>query len=146
VGSIRGADSGINALLFVRHSDRSGVKTVTGRYNQFNESEQLAQILQWDPDKIGSYEGGEKTIEPDRLLRIAKALGLQLFNFIHRPDGPRLGARKDEQQPSGGGGSCPTLIEEGLALNRAFFNIKPAPLRKAIIALAVEYAKMDTAD
>jgi hypothetical protein len=88
VGSIRGADSGINALLFVRHSDRSGVKTVTGRYNQFNESEQLAQILQWDPDKIGSYEGGEKTIEPDRLLRIAKALACSCSILFIAPTGP----------------------------------------------------------
>ena len=46
-------------------------------------------------------------------------------------------------EPSAGGGSYQTLLDEGLALHQAFVNIGDAALRKSVIALAVECTKSE---
>ena len=105
--------------------------------------EQLAEKLQIDPRDIRAYESGAKRVSAERLLRIAKVLGVGPVEFFRFSDGQQRDAGEDDKRPSGGGGAYLTLVEEGLALHQAFASIKAAPLRRAIVALAVEYAKTE---
>ncbi len=103
--------------------------------------EQLAGELQLDPKDISAFESGAKPINADRLLRIAKALGVrpvEFFRFSEEADG---GAGEHDKRPSAGGGGYGSLVEEGLALHQAFVSIKAASLRNAIVTLAIECGK-----
>ena len=57
------------------------------------------------------------------------------------PEERQDGAGEEDKQLSAEGDEYTTLLKEGFALHRAFLNIKTARLRRAIVALAVEYAK-----
>jgi transcriptional regulator with XRE-family HTH domain len=94
--------------------------------------EQLAEKLQIDPKDINAYERGAKRITADRLLRLAKILGVKpvyFFGFDDRP-ASRETARL-------------TLPDQGLRLHRAFIGVKNPALREAIVSLVIELARND---
>jgi len=143
-------------------TDRVGHEAFVAKVNQIDRSlggrlrakrtssgltlEQLANRLDIDPEDILSYETGAKRISADRLLRIAKVLGVRPVYFFGFPDDrtPLPDTRRTGlcEAPA----SYLTLPEQGLRLHRAFVNLPNDALRESIVALVVELAKSETAN
>jgi transcriptional regulator with XRE-family HTH domain len=137
--------------------DHGGNKTVTKHLNQIDRSlgirlrdkrtsigisqEQLAERLQIDPRDVDLYEAGAKRISADRLLRIAKVLGVRPVYFFGFSDDDGPTAAGLDVQPCEGTGAYLTLPDQGLRLHRAFANVKNSALREAIVTLVIEMAK-----
>src|SRR5215472_15965552 len=75
----------------INHVDRSlGTRMRERRTERGLSQEALADKLQVDPKEIDLYEAGAKRMSADRLLRIAKALGVRpvyFFGFTDAKDG-----------------------------------------------------------
>src|SRR5260370_15320203 len=98
--------------------DHGVIKTVTKHLNQIDRSlgirlrdkrtsigisqEQLADKLQIDAREIDLYEAGAKRISADRLLRIAKVLGVRPVYFFGFSDDPGRGATAFGEPPCEG--------------------------------------------
>ena len=141
---------------------RAGIMTVSKNLSQIDRSlggrlrdkrmssglsqEQLAEKLGIDPTDVNLYETGAKRISADRLLRIAKALGVRpvyFFGFSEERPQPRSKGEHDEL-PCEGTGTYLTLPDQGLRLHRAFVNVRNSVLREAIVTLVVEMAKSES--
>ena len=107
--------------------------------------EQLAQKIQIGPEGISAHERGEKDMSADQLRQPAKALAVRPVKLFRFTEEPQHGANGDGKQRSAEGNAYLTLLEEGLALHKAFISIKDSRLRKGIVALAVVYAKSEDA-
>jgi transcriptional regulator with XRE-family HTH domain len=95
--------------------------------------EQLAEKLQIDPKDIYAYERGAKRITADRLLRLAKILGVKPVYFFGF----------DDDRPASRETARLTLPDQGLRLHRAFIGVKNPALREAIVSLVIELARND---
>ena len=139
---------------------RAGLKTVSKNLNQIDRSLggrlrdkrtssglsqlQLAEKLGIDPKDVDLYETGAKRISADRLLRIAKALGVRPVYFFGFSEDRTLGKDEPAERPCEGTGVYLTLPDQGLRLHRAFINVKNSVLREAIVTLVVEMARNDS--
>jgi transcriptional regulator with XRE-family HTH domain len=103
--------------------------------------EQLAKRLRIGPGEIGAYESGAKRISADLLLRIARALGVRPDYFFRFSDQRVGGAAEDDQGRCGENLHYPTMLHEGLRLQRAFVSIRNATVRQSIVAFVVELAR-----
>src|SRR5437660_752268 len=131
--------------------DYAGIGAVTKHINQIDRSlgnrlrerrtssglsqEQLAEKLQIDPKDINLYETGAKRISADRLLRLAKALGVRPVYFFGFSEARGLSAAEPKDRACAGTGVYLDLPDQGLRLHRAFVNVKNSVLREAIVTL-----------
>ena len=99
---------------------RAGIKTVSKNLNQIDRSlggrlrdkrmsnglsqEQLAEKLGIDPKDVDLYETGAKRISADRLLRIAKALGVRPVYFFGFSEDITPGKSKSSERSCEGPG------------------------------------------
>ena len=107
--------------------------------------EQLAEKLRIDPKEVDLYETGAKRISADRLLRIAKALGVRPVYFFGFSEESARGADEHDEKPCDGTSVYLTLPDQGMRLHRAFVSVKNSALREAIVNLVVEFAKSENA-
>ena len=77
----------------------------------------------------------------DRLRRPAKAFGVRPVELLRFPEEPPHDPGEDDTRLPAEGDAYLTLLEEAVALHKAFVSIRAAQLRKSIVALAMEYAK-----
>ena len=102
---------------------------------------QLAARLQIGADEISDYEGGRKRLDVDLLLHIARALDVRPDYFFHFSDQGRHDALKNDEGAWERADLYPTLVDQGLRLQRAFVGIRNASVRDSIVALVVELAR-----
>jgi transcriptional regulator with XRE-family HTH domain len=135
--------TGFNAVTkHVNQIDRSlGLRLRERRTLRGVSQEELAEKLQIDPKEIDLYEAGGKRISADRLLRIAKALGVRPVYFFGFSDARDGSAGDIDEHPCEGARGYLTLPDQGLRLHRAFVGVKNSILREAIVTLVVEMAK-----
>lgn len=114
------------------------------RTSSGQSQQQLAEKLQIDPQDIAGFESGALRLSADRLLRIADALGVRAIEFLRFSDEAQRGAGDAENQFYEEGSAYVSLIDEGLALHRAFISIKAKSLRREIVDLAIEYGRMES--
>ena len=143
-------------------TDRAGPQALALKVNQIDRSiggrlrdkrissaltpEQLGDRLDIDPEDILSYETGAKRISAERLLRIAKALGVRPVYFFGAPDDKHPSVDEDRKKLREAPGSYLALPEQGLRLQRAFLNVRDDAMRESIVALVVALAKAETAN
>ncbi len=139
---------------------RVGIKTVSKNLNQIDRSlggrlrdkrmsnglsqEQLAAKLGIDPKDVDLYEIGAKRISADRLLGIAKALGVRPVYFFGFSEDITPGKSESSERSCEDQGVYLTLPDQGMRLHRAFINVKNSVLREAIVTLVVEMAKSES--
>jgi len=85
----------------------------------------------------------ERRMSADRLHRPAKAFGVQPVELSRFPEEPQHDAGEVDTRLPAERDAYLTLLEEGVALHKAFISIRAAQLRKSVLALAMEYAKSD---
>lgn len=126
----------------INHIDRSlGARLRDRRTERGLSQEALADQLQVDPEEIDLYESGTKRMSADRLLRIAKALGVRPVYFFGFTGASGRDADDIPQHDCEGMGGYLNLPDQGLRLHRAFAGVKNSVLREAIVTLVVEMAK-----
>ena len=102
---------------------------------------QLAARLQIGADEISDYEGGRKRLDVDLLLDIARALGVRPDYFFRFSDEGQHDALKNDEGAWERADIYPTLIDQGLRLQRAFVRIQNTRVRASIVDLVVEVAR-----
>ena len=126
----------------VNQIDRSlGLRLRERRTSRGVSQEELAEKLQIDPKEIDLYEAGAKRMSADRLLRIAKALGVRPVYFFGFSESSDRNADDIAEGICEGASGYLTLPDQGLRLHRAFVGVKNSVLREAIVTLVVEMAK-----
>lgn len=79
----------------------------------------------------------------DRPRRPAKAFGVRPVVLCRFPEEAQHDAGEDDTRLPAEGDTYLTLLEEGVALHKAFISIRSAQLRKSIVDLAMEYARSE---
>lgn len=131
----------------LNHVDKSvGLRLCDMRTASGLSQEQLAERLRCDPEDVAAYESGTKRIRAGRMLQIAKAIGERPAEFFRFSEKPERGASEDDKRSSERAGGYTDIVEEGLALHKAFVNIKQQEIRMIVIALAIEYGNMKGQD
>ena len=85
----------------------------------------------------------ERRLSADRLRRPAKAFGVQPVELSRFPEEPQHDVGEDDTRLPAERDDYLTLLEEGVALHKAFMSIRAAQLRKSVVALAMECAKSE---
>ena len=102
---------------------------------------QLAERLQIGSEEIRDYERGKKRLDVDLLLDIARALGVRPDYFFRFSDEGQHDALENDEGAWERADIYPTLIDQGLRLQRAFVRIQNTRVRASIVDLVVEVAR-----
>ena len=106
--------------------------------------QKLAERVNLSDEALEAYEAGLNRLRAGTLLEIARALNVPPQYFFAIGDEPAAGV--PPEPPLSGfpqSGETLEIFEERLKLHQAFAGIKSPALRKIVVDLVAEFAKID---